>query len=216
MPIGTVATYCRGKVVTAGGRDWFRFARRSGPRSAHHLAASRTAIAPLPLHLPPGKRQPRGLASRVDGAQRVVTGSRPPVTTRARVQAAPPAIPRHGGRATRPDIAARDLPPQSSCRARTPGQAPRSDSGGRRASPDSATPWLQQRMPGIRNLWRSRRHGEGSPFDRACVCVREAHRAASWTGQKQVQCAVGNVSRQSKKLPFRAPLASSVGICPGF
>ena len=74
---------------------------------------------------------------------------------------------------TRPDIAARDSRPQPSYRARTPGQAPRSGSGGRWASPDRTTPWLQQRMPGIRNLWRSRHHGEGSPSTGlAFACAR--------------------------------------------
>jgi hypothetical protein len=50
---------------------------------------------------------------------------------------------------------------------------------------------------------------------RACVSVRDARRAASWTGLMQFQCGAGNAPLQSRKLPISAPRAASARICRG-
>jgi len=50
---------------------------------------------------------------------------------------------------------------------------------------------------------------------RACVSVRDARRAASWTGLMQFQCGAENAPLQSRKLPISAPRAASARICRG-
>ena len=60
-----------------------------------------------------------------------------------------------------------------------------------------------------------KRHGESSPLTGLAFVVRDARRAASWTGPKQFQCGAGNAPLQSKKLPISVPRASSARICRG-
>ena len=50
---------------------------------------------------------------------------------------------------------------------------------------------------------------------RACVSVRDARRAASWTGLMQFQCGAGNAPLQSRKLPISVPRAASARIYRG-
>jgi len=50
---------------------------------------------------------------------------------------------------------------------------------------------------------------------RACVSVRDARRAASWTGLMQFHCGAGNAPLQSRKLPISVPRAASARICRG-
>ena len=47
---------------------------------------------------------------------------------------------------------------------------------------------------------------------RACVSVRDARRAASWTGLMQFHCGAGNAPLQSRKLPISVPRAASARI----
>jgi hypothetical protein len=50
---------------------------------------------------------------------------------------------------------------------------------------------------------------------RACVSVRDARRAASWTGLMQFHCGAGNAPLQSRKLPISVPRAASARIYRG-
>lgn len=69
--------------------------------------------------------------------------------------------------------------------------------------------------PSVRYSRRPKRHGEESPLKGLAFVVRDARRAASWTGLMQFQSGAGNALLQFRKLPTSTPRAESARICRG-